>query len=173
MPDAFLRPVHSYHLRSVPEDAIFWEDVMGEENKGFTVRDRRFSSASEESEKEAPGENAEARAQDSGDEPESPLESEQAASQAADEQTGDDSPLPQINFATFVFSLNSSALVHLGVIEEPGTGQKTKNLPLAKQTIDILGIIEEKTRGNLTSDEDNLLKNILHDLRIMYVREKG
>ena len=144
---------------------------MGEENKGFTVRDRRFSST--EPEQEAPAENAEAADQEPQAEPESPPESEQAASQSAEAQADDDSPLPHINFATFIFSLNSSALVHLGVIEEPGTGQKTKNLSLAKQTIDILGIIEEKTRGNLTSDEDNLLKNILHDLRIMYVREKG
>ena len=50
-----------------------------------------------------------------------------------------DYQLPEINFPTFIFSLNSSALLNLGAIEDPGTGQKTKNLPLAKQTIDILG----------------------------------
>ena len=81
------------------------------------------------------------------------------------------SPLPEINFASFIFSLNSSALVHLGLVEEPTSGKKLKNLPLAKQTIDILGMLEEKTRGNLTDDEEKLLKNILHDLRIMYVKE--
>jgi hypothetical protein len=58
------------------------------------------------------------------------------------------------------------------VIEDPGSGQKVKNLPLAKQTIDILGMLEEKTRGNLSGDEENLLKSMLHDLRLMYVREK-
>ena len=56
----------------------------------------------------------------------------------------DATQLPPIDFSTFVISLNSSALVQLGILEEPGTGQKTKNLALAKQTIDILGILEEK-----------------------------
>ncbi len=81
-------------------------------------------------------------------------------------------PMPKIDFSTFIFSLNSSALVHLGVIGEPGSDRISKNLVLAKQTIDILGMIEEKTKGNLTDDETSLLKNILHDLRLMYVREK-
>ena len=142
---------------------------MGEEDKGFTVRDRRFSSeqpAGDESVQQT-----EAPAQETGKEP--PPQAERPDAQTEADPADNESPLPQINFATFIFSLNSSALVHLGVIEDPGTGQKTKNLPLAKQTIDILGIMEEKTRGNLSSDEDNMLKNILHDLRIMYVREKG
>lgn len=77
--------------------------------------------------------------------------------------------LPEINFSTFIFSLNSSALVHLGVIEDPATGQKDKNLPIAKQTIDIIGMLEEKTRGNLTNEEENLLKDILYNLRMLYV----
>ena len=80
--------------------------------------------------------------------------------------------MPKIDFSTFIFSLNSSALVHLGVINEPGSNQPMKNLMLAKQTIDILGMLEEKTKGNLNDDEGNLLKNILHDLRLMYVKEK-
>lgn len=82
------------------------------------------------------------------------------------------SQMPEINFSTFIFSLNSSALVHLGMIEDPASGQKVKNLLIAKQTIDILGMLEEKTRKNLTGEEDKLLKNMLHDLRIMYVAEK-
>jgi hypothetical protein len=81
--------------------------------------------------------------------------------------------LPTLNFATFIFSLNSSALVQLGMIEDPMTGEKIKNLPLAKQTIDILSMLEEKTRGNLDVDEAAMLKNILYDLRILYVKEKG
>lgn len=80
--------------------------------------------------------------------------------------------MPKIDFSTFIFSLNSSALVHLGVINDPGSNQPMKNLTLAKQTIDILGMLEEKTKGNLNDDEGNLLKNILHDLRLMYVKEK-
>ena len=81
--------------------------------------------------------------------------------------------LPEINFATFIFSLNSSVLMQLGVIEDPSTGKKAKNLALAKQTIDILGMIEEKTKGNMTEDEALMLKNILYELRMLYVKEKG
>jgi hypothetical protein len=80
--------------------------------------------------------------------------------------------LPEVSFSTFVLSLNASALVHLGILEDPGTGQKAKNLALGKQTIDILALLEEKTRGNLTTEEDGLLKNLLYDLRLVYVREK-
>ena len=85
----------------------------------------------------------------------------------------DETQLPPIDLSTFVISLNSSALVQLGILEEPGTGQKTKNLALAKQTIDILAMLEEKTKGNLNRDEENILKSILYDLRMLYVKEKG
>ncbi len=84
-----------------------------------------------------------------------------------------DYALPIIDFSTFILSLNSSTLVQLGLIEDPASGQKVKNLPLAKQTIDLLAMLEEKTKGNLTSDEDNILKNILYELRMLYVKEKG
>lgn len=84
-----------------------------------------------------------------------------------------DPPFPAINFSTFLFSLNSSALVQLGMMEDPTSGEKTKNLPLAKQTIDIISMLEEKTRGNLDPDEAAMIKNILYDLRILYVKEKG
>ncbi len=81
--------------------------------------------------------------------------------------------LPAINFATFIFSLHSSVLLNLGLIGDPATGKKTRNLLAAKQTIDILGMLEEKTRGNLTTEEQGMLKDILYDLRLAYVREKG
>ena len=82
-------------------------------------------------------------------------------------------PLPLINFSTFIMSLNASALVHLGVIEDPTTGEKVKNLALGKQTVDMLRMLQEKTRGNLTEEEDRLLKGVLYDLKIAYVRQKG
>jgi hypothetical protein len=81
--------------------------------------------------------------------------------------------LPMITFSTFIASLNAAVLANLGIIEEPGTGRRSKNLLLAKQTIDILAMLEEKTRGNLTSDESTILQSVLYDLRIMYVREQG
>jgi hypothetical protein len=80
--------------------------------------------------------------------------------------------MPAINFATFIFSLNSSVLVHLGIIEDPATGKKGKDLAMAKQTIDILAMLLEKTRGNLSNDEENMLKSMLYDLRMLYVKEK-
>mgnify|MGYP001100828202 CR=1 FL=1 len=80
--------------------------------------------------------------------------------------------MPEINFATFIFSLNSSALVHLGIIDDPASGSKSKNIAMAKQTIDILAMLQKKTQGNLTSDEENMLKSMLYDLRILYVKEK-
>ena len=96
-------------------------------------------------------------------------------SQGADQAGGQGRTytLPKIDFSTFVLSINSSALVQLGLIEDPSTGQKTKNIPLAKQTIDILGMLEEKSAGNLTEDEENILKNILYELRMLYVKETG
>ena len=96
-----------------------------------------------------------------------------AAQTGSDRKSATAAPLPTINFATFIFSLNSSALVQLGMIEDPMTGEKCKNLPLAKQTIDIISLLQEKTRGNLDIDEAAMLKNILYDLRILYVKEKG
>jgi len=92
---------------------------------------------------------------------------------AESKEAKQDFQLPEINFATFIFSLNHSVLVHLGVMEDPATGETAKNLPIAKQTIDILGMLEEKTRRNLTNDEQKMLKNILYDLRMIYIKEKG
>jgi hypothetical protein len=91
--------------------------------------------------------------------------------EGSDERQKMQAQLPEVNFSTFIFSLHSSVLLQLGLIEEPGTGRKNRNLAAAKQTIDILGMLEEKTRGNLTTDEEGMLKNILYDLRVMYVKE--
>ena len=148
---------------------------MSEEKKGFEVKDRRiFSQDSQEAEP------TEEKAPDSSqaDEKQAAAAAEQdGESDTAQEpktDTADEAPpMPEINFATFVVSLNASALLNLGAIEDPTSGKTDKNLPMAKQTIDILSMLEEKTAGNLTKDEENLLKNILYDLRIIYVKEKG
>jgi hypothetical protein len=110
------------------------------------------------------------------EEKEKPLDeaiSGESESEAVQEQERTDYQLPELNFATFIFSLNHSVLVHLGVMDDPSTGKKAKHLPLAKQTIDILGMLEEKTQGNLTEDEEKMLKSILYDLRMIYIKEKG
>ncbi|MGA8180485.1 MAG: DUF1844 domain-containing protein [Desulfobacterales bacterium] len=95
-----------------------------------------------------------------------------AEKEAPKEKESIEYQLPAINFATFIFSLNHSVLVHLGAVEDPMTGKKERNLSLAKQTIDILGMLEEKTRGNLNKDEEKMLKNMLYDLRMIYIKEK-
>ena len=79
--------------------------------------------------------------------------------------------MPEANFTTFILSLNSSALVHLGQHADPATGGTAKNLPVAKQTIDVLAMLEEKTQGNLTDEERRLLTNVLYELRLLYVKE--
>jgi hypothetical protein len=148
---------------------------MSEEKKSFVVKDRRrFSSESQETGKDEVPTKEELKSaepeKDTGkaktDEPEA-RETEKNQEKSSRQETR----LPKINFQTFVISLNSSVLVQLGIIEDPMTGIKEKNLPLAKQTIDILGMLDEKTKGNLDKDEEMMLKNILYDLRMMYVRE--
>ncbi len=146
---------------------------MTEEKKDFVIKDKRIFSQTEpdqEEAKEAPEATSESTSKDD-DSAQTAPETEAETVETKTEEEAE--PLPEINFATFVFSLNSSVLLHLGVIEDPTSGTKIKNLSLAKQTIDILAMLEEKTRGNLTSDEEAMLKNILYDLRILYVKEKG
>jgi hypothetical protein len=75
-----------------------------------------------------------------------------------------------IDFYTFILSLGSSAFVHLGDAPHPETGAPAApNLVLAHQTIDILAMLREKTKGNLTSEEEKFLENLLTDLRLRYV----
>jgi hypothetical protein len=76
-----------------------------------------------------------------------------------------------MSFDIFVLSLNASALIHLGESRDAeGSADQAVNLPLARQTIDILSMLEEKTRGNLSGAEERLLNQILFDLRMRYSR---
>jgi hypothetical protein len=77
--------------------------------------------------------------------------------------------LPRIDFATFVLSLSHGALVHLGDAPDPSGVKSPPDLELARQTIDLLSLMEEKTRGNLTGEEERVLANILADLRLRFV----
>ncbi len=128
----------------------------GEEKKGFTIRDRRASAKAEER-------------------PETGKKEEKASGKAAPGQEeareeGKDIPLPEINFSSFILSLSTSALMHLGEVPDPQDQKIEKNLPLAKQSIDILGMLKEKSRGNLNPDEEKLLDHLLADLRWRYIR---
>jgi len=78
---------------------------------------------------------------------------------------------PEINFSTFVFSLSTSALIYLGEMDNPVTQKKEEDFNLAKQNIDILSILEEKTKGNLDSNEEKLLESLLYDLRMKYIEK--
>lgn len=78
--------------------------------------------------------------------------------------------LPSIDFSTLVVSLSQTALVHLGDATHPDAGEKhERDIALARQTIDLLGILQEKTKGNLTGDEERLLDQVLYDLRMRFV----
>ncbi len=135
---------------------------MAEEEKGFIIKDKRtFSSEGE-------GRSTE----DSRETPAEKGEDKEAAKPEVESEIDEEAQLPEVNFSTFIFSLSSSALLHFGEIPDPTTGAKKKNLPMAKHTIDIIAMLEEKTRSNLTSDEEQLMKNILYDLRMRYVKEK-
>src|SRR3989304_5895621 len=75
----------------------------------------------------------------------------------------------EINFAAFIFSLGRSAFIHLGEEPDPVSGVKKVSLQLAKETIDIISMLEEKTKGNLAQEEGQLIKNLLYALRMRYV----
>ena len=78
--------------------------------------------------------------------------------------------VPSLDFSTFIMSLSTSVLFHLGLMaEEEGQPPPAPNLPMARQTIDILEILEAKTRGNLDSEESHLLESLLYELRLRYV----
>jgi len=124
---------------------------MSEEEKGFVIKDRRAF-----------------------DEKGSKKTEEEKAEKKTPEREEDNRtkrpPLPEVNFSTFIFSLSSAALFHMGEIADPQTGERNKDLPLAKHSIDTLGMLWEKTKGNLTKDEEKLLDSILTELRLRYVK---
>ena len=119
---------------------------------GFTVTDRRSFS-----------EGGESRAPEAAPTPPSPSPS------SMDPGAGAAPTLPAVDFHTFVLSLGSSALLHLGELEHPDVGAPQKDLAMAKHTIDILVMLEEKTRGNLSPAEEKLIGSLLYDLRLRYV----
>jgi hypothetical protein len=77
-----------------------------------------------------------------------------------------------LDFNALVLSLGSSAIVHLGEAPDPTSGQKREqpDFTMAQQSIDLLGMLQEKTRGNLTAEEARFLENMLFDLRMLYVQ---
>ncbi len=113
------------------------------EERGFTIIDRRGD----------PGE-----------------ESKPTGSEVDHEEASPE-PLPRVDFSTFVLSLATSALYHLGLAGDPETGETAAepNLAVVKQTIDTLQMLEDKTRGNLQAEETRLLEGLLYELRMHFV----
>ncbi len=134
-------------------------------DKGFVVKDRRlFDEAGEvraDTEKEMKRKIVE-----------NPEKEEKPSSPVQDEPEEDQSgPLPEISFAGFIYSLATTAFYHFGDFPDPATQKPARNLVAAKQTIDILSMLRDKTEGNLQQDEKKMLEDILYELRMRYVKE--
>jgi hypothetical protein len=129
------------------------------QEKEFTIRDRRTFASQEASEtreetpKEQPG-SAEQK----------PVDNARTQEQKSAET------LPELDFSALVISLATTAQVSMGNIPNPQTSKPEQNLPAAQQMIDILGMLKEKTKSNLTREEQALLDNVLFNLRMQYVK---
>ena len=151
-------------------------------DKSFKVEDRRTSSdgagADDTSDEQtAAGEAADGAVSDeSGADTAEDSAQEERAGDARDEDASGGAQMPRVDFTTFIFSLFSSALIQLGEMEDPVNGKKEQNLDAAKQTIDILNVMKEKTEGNLTDEEEKFLENASAELKWKFlnaVKEKG
>jgi hypothetical protein len=133
---------------------------MTDEKKdsGFVVKDKRiFAEGNETSEKE----------------PASPPAGEKPEIQENVQSQKENFDYPPINFTNFVLSLSTSALFHFGDFPDPATGSTQKDLSAAKQTIDMLDMINEKTKGNLDEQENNLIRGVMYELKMRYIKENG
>jgi Domain of unknown function (DUF1844) len=143
-----------------------------EKDRGFKVDDRRRFSAEGELKPEYRKEEDQPKAGAApiGGEPK-PRESAapQAGKQGPKAEADAQTDASDMTFGTFLVSLSTQALLSLGEIPDPATGERTRDLPAAQQLIDIIGILREKTRGNLDRDEQSLLDAVLFDLRMKYV----
>ena len=130
---------------------------MAEEEKGFVIKDRRsFDEKGDLREKEEKA-------------PPPREEEKEKAKGKAQEKPEYAQPLPEVNFTSLIFSLSSSALFHFGEVADPQTGEKKKDLPLAKHAIDTIAMLKEKTKGNLTEEEAKFIESVLTDLRWRFV----
>lgn len=133
--------------------------------KGFVIKDRRLfdeSGAARVEEEMKPEDKKRA---------EKPEEGPRASPVEMDTPETEASPLPEINFASFIFSLSTTAMYHFGDFPDPVTKESQRNLPAAKQTIDILSILKTKTEGNLDEQEKQMLDGVLYELRMRFIKE--
>ena len=129
-----------------------------EEEKGFQIRDRRGHSQGE-------GESAARKAETAPPE----KKGRQKDPGAPREEDSSESASFPVNFSSFILSLATSALIHLGEEASPATGERSIQLPMARQVIDLISLLEEKTKGNLAQEEETLLSQLLYTLRMKYV----
>lgn len=145
-------------------------DERGEE-RGFKVADRRRFSETGEAR-----DTADTDPSASGSTEGSPPDSHRAQpeGQAAPTHAASSEAHPEINFSTFIIGLSAQALAHLGEMPDPMYQSIRVDLEAARQVIDILGLLQDKTKGNLDSAEAPLLESVLYDLRMKYVeRARG
>jgi len=135
-----------------------------EQPKGFQVRDRRRFTETGEVREEAEVERVESRP---AAEPAPPV-SEETSTEPREERA--DVPL-EITLSTFLMSLSTQALMCLGDIPNPVTGKAEPDLAAARELVDIIGMLEEKTRGNVDPQEARLFEKILFDLRMRFVEK--
>ena len=140
-----------------------------EHDDGFKVSDkRRFTEEGEL--KDAQGEDPGVPEQESTRSAERPSAEEPKAHRPEPESTmRDETPPPPLDFSGFVLSLANTALFQLGMIKISETEEPKKDLVGARQTIDLMSLLEEKTRGNLTDEEKKLLSETLFQLRMAFV----
>lgn len=124
-------------------------------DKGYEVKDKRAFNPDGELKESA-----------TAAEPSAPADNAEAHPAGADLPPRE---APPMEFGTFILSLATAALFHLGDVHEKGKEPPTANLPLAKETIDIIEMLRDKTKGNLSKEETTFLDQILFDLRMRYV----
>lgn len=148
-----------------------------EEERGFKVEDRRrFTDDAQASDTPEPASAPEAPEVPEQAAAEQPAADRDAENSAAEDAYAAQDPGPgpgpgEINFSSFAVGLGTQALMYLGVAPDPTSGLVAKDLAQARALIDILGMLAEKTQGNLDEDEDKMLGDMLYELRMLYVRE--
>jgi uncharacterized protein DUF1844 len=149
--------------------------VSDEPDKGFQVVDRRRFDEKGETREEGLADSPEEARPEARTEARTDVPTEardpKAASPHGEAGAAAPSRSEPIDFATFLLSLSSSAFYYLGDVPHPGSGRVERDIGLAKQTIDLLGMLQEKTKGNLTEEESQVLTGLLYELRMRYVDE--
>ena len=132
-------------------------------DKGFVIKDKRIFDESGETRKEKLKKEETRTDAKTNEEP-----AEKDSKEKAQEEY-----FPEVTFSSFVFSLSTTVMYHFGDFPDPVTKKAEKNLTAAKQTIDMLNMLKNKTIGNLDENEKELLDGILYELMMRYVKEKA